>query len=55
METFDLAGTLFTAEDEAHIGEHVRSSQAIQALNQQMQTFGTMFEVPHPVIDPQQI
>ena len=55
METFDLAGTMFTAEDEAHIGEHVRSSQAIQALNQQMQTFGTMFEVPHPVIDPQQI
>lgn len=55
METFDLAGTMFTAEDEAHIGEHVRNSQAIQALNQQMQTFGTMFEVPHPVIDPQQI
>lgn len=55
METFDLAGTMFTTEDEAHIGEHVRSSQAIQALNQQMQTFGTMFEVPHPVIDPQQI
>ena len=55
METFDLAGTMFTTEDETHIGEHVRSSQAIQALNQQMQTFGTMFEVPHPVIDPQQI
>lgn len=55
METFDLAGTMFATEDEAHIGEHVRSSQAIQALNQQMQTFGTMFEVPHPVIDPQQI
>ena len=55
METFDLAGTMFTTEDEAHIGEHVRSSQAIQALNQQMQTFGTMFEVPHPVINPQQI
>ena len=38
METFDLAGTMFTAEDEAHIGEHVRNSQAIRALNQQMQT-----------------
>lgn len=54
MESFHVTDT-FSAEDEAHIGEHIRQSAAIPALNQQMNDFGSMFGLPHPVIDPAQI